>query len=308
MKKPDISLSLPVGNISSTPVLGKYYQDFSQALHHFNQQYFGCFDQAGLPMFGFGENALYHQIYIIQYGLILHDKIIDGVNVEENKVLLGRCVAWLEENQEELEGCAVWRNHFNNNRYALASGWISGMYQGQIISLLLRYGQLTHQEQKYTALCESCFQSFFIPFERGGFQRKDTENNLWFEEYPSPEPSFVLNGFIYALLGIYDLFRTSGNEKVQALFNDGIQTIERSLHKYDSGYWSVYDQLKKELATKYYHKNIHIPLLDILYHITQKPIFLHYKNRWEKQWNSSFNRGFTEIMYRIKPRLAKFNL
>lgn len=308
MKKPNVSLTLPVGNVSSVVALGKYYQDFSQALHHFSQNYFGCFDANGLPMYGFEEKAIYNQIYIIQYGLILHDQILDGKDVERNRLMLDKCITWIENNKEEFLGSVVWRNYFDNDRYALKSGWISGMYQGQIISLILRYAQLTQQEKKYIPLAESCFLSFFIPFEKGGFMRRDSEGNLWFEEYPSPTPSFVLNGFVYALLGLYDLFRVTQNTKVLSLFEEGLTTVEKSIHKYDSGYWSIYDQLKRELATQYYHKNIHIPLVEILYLITKKDCYLYYKKRWEKQWNSSLNRVFTEIMYRIKPRLAKFNI
>ena len=84
MKKPNHDLTLKVGQVSDARELGKFYQDFSNALHHFDEDYFGDKDENGLPMYGFGENAVYHQIFIIQYGLISYDLILDGVNVEEN--------------------------------------------------------------------------------------------------------------------------------------------------------------------------------------------------------------------------------
>ncbi|NRA12789.1 MAG: hypothetical protein HRT57_12600, partial [Crocinitomicaceae bacterium] len=258
MKKPNHDLTLRVGHVSDARELGKFYQDFSEALHHFDENYFGDKDAHGIPMFGFGENAVYNQIYIIQYGLISYDLIHDGVNIEENTARLEKCVQWLENNEEQLNGALIWRNHFPNIRYGLPSGWMSGMYQGQAISLLLRYGQLINQEEKYVNKSLEAFKFFHIDYEDGGVKRIDSEGNFWLEEYPGTEPSFVLNGFVYTFLGIYDLWRVSKDPQVEKMMNDCIDTLINSLHKYDSGFWSIYDQQKKELATKYYHKNIHI--------------------------------------------------
>ena len=141
MQKPNISIKLPAGNISSESLLGKYYQDFTQASQHFDENYFGQFDENGLPMVGFDSEAIYNQIYIIQFGLIAHDLILSGLDVDKNTDRLKKSILWLEENEEIIEEAIVWRNHFENPRYGLESGWISGMYQGQAMSLYLRYGQ-----------------------------------------------------------------------------------------------------------------------------------------------------------------------
>lgn len=303
MKKPNYNLNLPAGNISLGSELGKYYQDFTQAIIHFDDKYFGDFDENGIPMCGFGKEATYNQIYIIQYGLILHDLIQKGIEVEQYSLKLKNCVEWMEKNEEETGDSIVWRNWYYDERYKLKSGWASGMYQGQAISLYLRYGQMIGKEDIYIEKAKRIYNFFQITYEDGGVRRTDSQNHLWFEEYPSDSPSFVLNGFIYTLFGFYDVWRVTKDPNVKLLIDECLNTLRNSLHLYDSGYWSVYDQLKKELATKYYHKNIHIPLMEILYGLTQEEIFLQYKKRWEKQLNSKINNIFVEVMYRVKPRL-----
>lgn len=306
MKKPNHNIALPVGNVSLERTLGKYYQDFTPALLHFDNNYFGDTDEQGLPMHGFGENAYYSQIFIIQLGLISYDQICDGIDVDKNTERLTKCITWLEDNCEDFEGALVWRNNYYLARYDIESGWISSMYQGQIISLFLRYGQLTEQEETYIEKARLIFKFFEVPYEKGGVRRIDSKGLLWFEEYPSKEPSFVFNGYVYTLLGIYDLWRVTSDEKVKEEIDSCVETLKQSIHLYDNGYWSIYDQLKKELATRYYHKNIHIPLAQILYKLTDEEIFNFYNKRWKKQLNSNFSKLLVPLMYRIQPRVRRF--
>jgi len=306
MKKPNIALELPIGNVSLETELGMYYQDFTQAIHHFDERYFGDFDENGVPLFGFGDQAIYNQVYIIQYGLICHDLALKGINVEESENRMKICVQWLEKHEETApNNSIVWRNDFDYDRYQLKKGWISSMYQGQAISLYLRYGQYFKLEDYYIDKANRIFNFFQVEFSNGGVSRKDAIGNFWLEEYPSPKPSFVLNGYIYSLFGIIDLYRVSKREETKEMMDASLQTLRNSLQLYDSGYWSIYDQLHKELASKYYHKNIHIPLMKIIYSLTKEPIFDHYAKRWENQLNSPFRYLFVKIMYRVRPRLKK---
>lgn len=299
-------MSLPMGNVSLDSSLGKFYQDFTSAKVHFDDKYFGDLDDKDLPMKGFGDDAIYYQIYIIQFGLIAHDLILSGIEIETNTERLKNSIAWLEENEEIIDCCIVWRNHFKNPRYELDSGWISGMYQGQAMSLYLRYGQHIGEEQKYVDKAFKIYNFFDVKYEDGGVRRYDKNGLLWFEEYPGEQPSFVLNGFVYALLGLYDLWRVTKDENVKSTIDSCVKTLKESIKLYDSGYWSVYDQLKKELATKYYHENIHIPLLEVLHNLTGEEIFHFYQKRWEKQLNSKFNNILVKVMYRIQPRMRKY--
>lgn len=305
MKKPNHNLALPVGNVSHDEKLGKYYQDFTAALFHYENKYFGEFDKDGIPMAGFGDGSFYNQIYIIQYGLIAHDLILDGIDTEINIGRLKKCLDWLESNKEKVGESIVWRNYFADQKYELKPGWISAMYQGQAISLFLRAYQFFGTE-KYYEIAGKAFEFFKYDFSDGGVKRLDEKGFLWFEEYPTEKPSFVLNGYIYTLFGIYDFYRVSKSEKAKNLYAECIATLENNLYKYDVWYWSLYDQLKRELVSYYYQKNIHIPLMEIMHRLTGKEIFRKYAVKWTKNYDSGFNKLIVQLMYRVHPRLKRW--
>lgn len=308
MKAPNLAISMPANGLSKTSILGLYYQDFTEAICHFEEQYFGEFDENGIPKHGFGNSSYYNPVYVIQYGLIAHDLILKKVEPEKNKIRLNKCAIWLENEITTSNAGYFWKCNFPNKRYGLESGWSSGMYQGQGISFFLRYGQMTNQQEKYFEICKNIMNSFSLSVEQGGFKREDFYGNVWFEEYPTKKPSLVLNGYIYCLLGIYDYYRVTEDSSIKELFDDGVKTILANLPHYQTRYWSVYDQYHKELATFYYHKNIHIPLMDILFNLTGNSTFEKLSRRWNKQYQSSLNRQFVKFMYRIRPRMKKFGL
>ena len=134
--------------------------------------------------------------------------------------------------------------------------------------------------------------------------RRDENNNLWFEEYPSKEPSYVLNGFVYCLFGLYDLYRITRKEEIKKEIDECIITLKNNLHKFDAGYWSYYDLLKKELVKYYYQKNVHPLQLEALYKLTNEEILNFYKTKWEKTL-TPLNFLFVQLMYRIKPKKDK---
>jgi hypothetical protein len=50
----------------------------------------------------------------------------------------------------------------------------------------------------------------------------------------------VINGFLQALTGLYDLGRISGDPEAQALYAEGERVARRELPTYDTGAWSLY--------------------------------------------------------------------
>lgn len=99
-----------------------------------------------------------------------------------------------------------------------------------------------------------------------------------------------MNGFIFALFGVYDFYRVTRNKKVLDLWNAGINTLERNLNLYDLGYWSLYNLIHQYPATKSYHV-LHIKQLKVLYKLSGKTIFNEYAERWGKYLNNPINRG-----------------
>jgi hypothetical protein len=101
--------------------------------------------------------------------------------------------------------------------------------------------------------------------EDGGTLYKN-RGYLWIEEYPMEKPlTHVLNGFIYALLGLYDAYLITENEKYLKFFKTFIKVLKNNLIRYDLILWSKYDILR--IAEPSYHL-LHIILLLSLYKLT----------------------------------------
>ena len=83
---------------------------------------------------------------------------------------------------------------------------------------------------------------------------KDKEGFVWYEEYPSleNEPPHVLNGFIFALFGLYDYYKATESEEALELFNQGIKTLKEKINLWDMGFWSRYD------LTDIYSENVYL--------------------------------------------------
>jgi hypothetical protein len=303
MKAIDDSLCLGVGNTSTDSFLGEYYQDTSPAIVHINRGVLANLDEDGIPYCISGEQRKYAPVVTIQYGLMCYDLMLRNINIEKNKEIFQKCIKWLNDNKVDFKDSIIWKSEANN-QYKLPEGWVSGMYQGQAISIYLRAHQL-FGDDSYLATAEKIYNSFKYDFNEGGFKRVDKHGCIWFEEYPTATPSYVLNGYIYSIFGIFDLYRVTNRTDVKELWDSCVHTLEVNLPKYDVWYWSVYDQLKEQLVSYYYQKNVHIPLMKIMFLLTDKPIFNKYAVKWERSLNNPIHRFITKIMYRIQPRIKK---
>ena len=90
---------------------------------------------------------------------------------------------------------------------SLEPGWYSAMAQGHAMSLLSRaYSQ--SQNPLYLRAAYQAINPFLVPSSEGGVLTYLFGQHPWYEEYPTLPPSFVINGFMYALFGLYDLAKT----------------------------------------------------------------------------------------------------
>lgn len=298
------NISLGIGNCSISSELGPYYQNLKPAIFHFENNNLGLFDKNGIPYLVEGDRHYYSVIYVIQYALIQFEFIYSNDKVQEREEIVKRCLNWIISDAEEFKGCMIWRSEANHH-YGLEKGWISSMYQGQALSLFLRAYQ-HFNDQSLLDYCHKIFPFFEIDYSEGGVRRTDSRGYTWFEEYPTKEPSFVLNGFIYTVLGILDYYRVTNDQRSKSLYEDCIETLKHNVHKYHRFYWSVYDQLKLELVSYYYQKNVHIPLMGILHELTGETIFDYYQKKWTRQLNNRLYRFLVTIMYRLQPRFVKY--
>lgn len=300
-ERKDITLGL--GNVSLSENLGAYYIDMRPAIVHYTDNlYGGSFDANGVPMNTVAEGREYLPVTIAQYGFMLHADWLESGSAE-TMATLEHCLAVLEELKDEDDQRCVWWHRHYEERYGIEPPWASAMAQGELISLYLRLGQALERPGLMNT-ARKAYRFMQVPVEEGGVRRRDERGYLWLEEYPSKQPSLVLNGFIYALFGLYDLYRVSGDENVKRDIDACIETLVARLPDFDSGYWSNYDLQKRELVRYYYQQNVHVPQLAVLEGLTGDPVFTHYRQRWERQL-TRLNYLRVQIMYRVRPRMNR---
>jgi heparosan-N-sulfate-glucuronate 5-epimerase len=260
--------------------LGEYYMPFSA-----KADYPGYHDSTGIPMLNYhGRIGLqYNPIAIGQWGLGNYNLNRNAQSPERKKRFLAAsdwlCVH-LEQNPQ---GLWVWNHHFDwEYRSTLKSPWHSGLAQGQGISLLVR----AHAETgfaKYLDAAKLAFQSFLVSTDKGGVSFTDESGDLWFEEYIVSPPTHILNGFIWTSWGVRDFALATGDPSAHDLFNRAVATLRTNLHRYDLGFWSLYEESGTRLpmlASSFYHR-LHIVQLRVMYRLTGEKVFADYADRWE---------------------------
>jgi len=239
-----VILLLAVG-CTSTPTyqqgpLGKYFVDFRDVAQHWD----GPFDEQGIPLRDYGGNigVQYQPVGIAQYALGNWDLWLETYD-DQYRQKFFKIADWFCKNLVDKGDFGVWEYQFDYPRFHLKAPWPSAMSQGEGISVLARAYQLT-QDKRYLQCAQKALEAFKFPITRGGVRYQDEKGFVWYEEYPSPpplEPPHVLNGFIFALFGVYDFYKITGSDEALRLFMDGITTLKVNLWRYDLGFWSRYD-------------------------------------------------------------------
>ncbi|KAG8574909.1 hypothetical protein GDO81_009384 [Engystomops pustulosus] len=196
---------------------------------------------------------------------------------------------WLVRNQDAKGGWPIMvTRKLGEGFKALEPGWYSAMAQGQAISTLVRAYLLT-KEQVYLDSALKATTPFKLPSEKHGVKAVFMNRYDWYEEYPTTPSSFVLNGFIYALLGLYDLKETAGEKtgkEARLLFERGVESLRAMLPLYDTGSGSIYDLRHFMLGTapnlaRWDYHTTHINQLQLLASIDGSPIFRDFVRRWK---------------------------
>jgi len=276
------ALALPV-------TLGPYYMLFRE-----KADYAGHHDENGIPMLDYrGATGLqYNPIAVAQWGLANHNIYCETKEPSRSEKML-KAAAWLADNLEQnAHGLWVWMHHFDwEYRDTLKAPWYSGLAQGQGVSLLLRAHTET-REERFAQVAERAFVPLTKPISQGGVQFEDSDHHLWIEEYLVDPPTRILNGFIWALWGVFDYWLTGADTQARIVFDRGVQTLLANLSRYDTGYWSLYEQSGtrlKMLASPFYH-NLHIVQLRVMARLTGEPRFISFADRWEGYARSRSNR------------------
>jgi heparosan-N-sulfate-glucuronate 5-epimerase len=151
-------------------------------------------------------------------------------------------------------------------KLGLRPPWLSALAQGQAASVFVR--AYLHTRDERIAAAARCAIAPLLPGSSSGLVAATAEGPVP-EEAPTDPPSLILNGWIYALWGLWDVAHGLADTASDELFTASAECLRRSIDRYDTGWWSLYSRYPfrlPDLAKPFYHR-LHIDQLDMLYRL-----------------------------------------
>jgi len=159
----------------------------------------------------------------------------------------------------ERAGGIAWEYMFQFDRGA--PPWTSGLSQGTALQLLARaYSRF--KEPADLAAAQQALGIFQTPPPQG--VRVITPAGALYAEYSFAPADKILNGFIQALVGLYDYTSITKDPLGLQLFEAGDAEARAEVPHYDTGAWSLYDQFGESSL------NYHELLTEFLQHLCQR--------------------------------------
>lgn len=295
------------------------FEPFARSLRH----YYFAFphhrrpshtDANGIPLLYFGplNGLVYYTIYIAQCALECYSSLLNDSRENGARKRFLSYAEWiLASLTRHPEEFAVWRETSFRFGHRIRPPWSSAMAQGEGISVLLRAYELS-EDKRFVEGASLAFRAFLVPVHEGGLRTTIDDEWLFFDEYPAKPPTRVLNGFITALLGIWDFYRVTSEPSARETFLDGIRTLTKMLPRYDRDGWSRYALYeggglfhKTDCPASVHYHMAHVAQLRVLHQITQEPLFLEWADRWDRSKDRLITKVRVWALYRVVFRLQR---
>jgi hypothetical protein len=173
-----------------------------------------------------------------------------------------------------------WPQNVAVSKYGLVPGWCSALTQGQSASAFVRAYVVTNDD-RWAELARRAAAPLLSPRSSDLVTRSRVGPIL--EEVPSIPGSHILNGWISALWGVWDVRLGLGDARAGREFEDGIESLRLHLPAYDAGWWSrysLYPHSLQDLAKPIYHR-YHVAQLRATHRLTGLNEFAETAARWE---------------------------
>jgi hypothetical protein len=139
--------------------------------------------------------------------------------------------------------------------------WTSGLSQGTALQVFARSWSRFKEPALLTAAQQAL--GIFQQAPSNGVRVK-TPVGANYAEYTYAPSDHILNGFIQAVVGIYDYTQITGDALGQKLFEEGDAEARAETPHYDTGAWSMYDQYSES------NLNYHELLTEFLQHLCER--------------------------------------
>jgi hypothetical protein len=256
-----------------SPRLGRYYADLHRGLVD------ATYDEEGVTILGHSDTAFYNPCAVAQSAVLAYEEFLKHRR-ESSRESLRRQLEWLVAHATATRVGACF--YYAYDTHMEKAPWGSGIAQGIAISALLR-GYEALGNSTYLELARRAFLQLDAPVDQGGFRHEDAELPLWYEE--DNHRGHIVNGHIFALLGVFDFYRVTGELVFRQRFDAGVDSLVRSLPRFDLGFHTAYSLDDRLPANNSYHL-IHITLFEVLATITGDARFADAARRFRRYHDS----------------------
>jgi hypothetical protein len=208
--------------------------------------------------------------------LLDDDKDAEGVFLRICDMLSARAAS--------VKGQLVWPYTMPLPKYGIRPPWYSAMAQGQVASVFVRAHLLSGRDALRT-IAEDAIEPLLT--ETSNYFVDVTNNGPILEEGPPgegvpPARSHILNGWIYALWGLWDIRVGHGHDSAGKVFHASVDCLRKTLAQYDVGWWTRYDLMPMRvphLAKPFYHR-LHVNQTEMMYRMTGWSDFRSASRQW----------------------------
>jgi hypothetical protein len=233
----------------------------------------------GVPWVDYaGLGARPNPTVVAQFGLLAYGRWLRSHRPRDRAEVV-RIADWLVRHQQR-DGQWDYGFDFSWSGGRVSAQLGSSMAQGQAMSLLERAYRVTRRGV-YLAAAVRALQPLEAPLTDGGLERcyRSSCRMRFFEEYPTRPPSDVLNGFMFTLVGLYDLASVAPGSRAMALYQAGRRTLHLVLPRYDSHGIGRYCLSSPQIADRL-HEALQIFLLRALNSLAPDHRLVFYADRW----------------------------
>jgi heparosan-N-sulfate-glucuronate 5-epimerase len=224
-----------------------------------------------------GNAAALPAIQLIQLALGWWERYVNGDATAKER-FLALCAA-IEGRAVAAPGGLLWPVNVAVPKYRLAPGWTSALPQGQAASVLVR-AHLVTGDERYAELARRAGEPLLGG--AGSALVTETTRGPVLEEAPTRPPAHILNGWMSALWGLWDLRLGLDDRQAGAAFDAGMECLRAFLPSYDTGWWtlySLYPHPVDDLAKPIYHR-FHITQLEVFHRLTGHRDLEETRSRW----------------------------
>ena len=266
------------------------------------------FDENGYPLVKMNDFLYYHPVFISAYALNVYKDYLENEDSKKRNVFL-KMADWFIDNNKN--GAFEYPFEWSVGKIKLEKTWTSSMAQGRALSVLSRAYYLT-KDNKYLKAGNKILKymvsldknnsndgtaKLLYDFTNKYDELKKYNDYIIYDTYVGNPGSYVLNGNLFALLGLYDWYRLDkndyGSNVAKKSFDMGIKSTEILLPYYDYYGWSSYGLYQYtnddyiNLGNRYAHR-CHLQLLYILYTKTDSQKLKKYVDIFENYYKDDF--------------------